>query len=100
MANMINNLPAALVAASALTGLPPDQTRANLVAASIVGVNLGPNLTTIGSLATMLWLLLLRRRGLDVSAWAYLRIGAAVTVPALLAAAGGLWLWLALEPVT
>ena len=40
----------------------------NLVAAVIVGVNLGPNLTTIGTLATMLWLLLLRRRGLQVSA--------------------------------
>jgi arsenical pump membrane protein len=96
LANLINNLPAALVAASALSGLPLDRTRADLVAATIVGVNLGPNLTTIGSLATMLWLLLLRRRGLDVSAWAYLRIGVAITVPALLAAAVGLWLWLGL----
>jgi arsenical pump membrane protein len=96
LANLINNLPAALVAASALNGLPLDRTREDLLAATIVGVNLGPNLTTIGSLATMLWLLLLRRRGLDVSAWAYLRIGATITVPALVAAAAGLWLWLAL----
>ncbi|MBV9597222.1 MAG: hypothetical protein JOZ87_10180 [Chloroflexi bacterium] len=47
----------------------------NLVAAVIVGVNLGPNLTTIGTLATMLWLLLLRRRGLQVSALEYVRSG-------------------------
>jgi arsenical pump membrane protein len=99
LANLINNLPAALVAASALSGLPLDRTRADLVAATIVGVNLGPNLTTIGSLATMLWLLLLRRRGLDVSAWAYLRIGVTITVPALVAAAAGLWLWLAFGPL-
>ena len=92
LANLLNNLPAAMVAASALGALPPDAARADLAAAVIVGVNLGPNLTTVGSLATMLWLVLLRRRGVDISALEYLRVGAIVTVPALLAAAGGLWL--------
>lgn len=58
--------------------------REDLTAAAIVGVNLGPNLTTVGSLATMLWLVLLRRRGLEVSATAYLRVGGLVTLPALL----------------
>lgn len=92
LANVLNNLPTALVVASALGSLPQTPAREHLAAAAIVGVNLGPNLTTIGSLATMLWLLLLRRRGVDVSPLAYLRIGAAVTVPALLAAAAGVWL--------
>jgi arsenical pump membrane protein len=92
LANVLNNLPAALVAASALGGLTPSVERDNLAGAVIVGVNLGPNLTTIGSLATMLWLVLMRRRGLEVSTLAYLRVGIITTVPTLLAAAGGLWL--------
>jgi len=96
LANALNNLPAALVAASALGGLPYGIERSDLAAAVIVGVNLGPNLTTIGSLATMLWLVLVRRRGMQVSALTYLRVGAVTTVPALLAAVSGLWLvaWL------
>ncbi|MBV9325491.1 MAG: arsenic transporter, partial [Chloroflexi bacterium] len=53
LANIINNLPGALVAATALSNLPSGVDPGNLVAAVIVGVNLGPNLTTIGSLATM-----------------------------------------------
>lgn len=58
----------------------------------IVGVNLGPNLTTIGSLATMLWLVLMRRQGVEVSALAYFRVGAVTTLPALVCAAAGVWL--------
>jgi arsenical pump membrane protein len=58
----------------------------------ILGVNLGPNLTTMGSLATMLWLMLVRRRGLEISALTYFRVGVVTTVPALLAAAAGLWI--------
>jgi arsenical pump membrane protein len=92
LANALNNLPAALIAASALGGLGPGIERSDLAAAVIVGVNLGPNLTTIGSLATMLWLVLMRRRGVEVSTLAYLRVGTVTTVPALLAAAAGLWI--------
>ena len=91
LANVINNLPGALVAATALSILPSGVDRSNLVAAVIVGVNLGPNLTTIGSLATMLWLVLLQRRGLEVSALEYVRVGGLVTVPALVLAAAALW---------
>jgi arsenical pump membrane protein len=92
LANVLNNLPAALIAASALGGLAPGIERSDLAAAVIVGVNLGPNLTTIGSLATMLWLVLLRRRGVEVSALTYFRVGVVTTAPALLAAAAGLWI--------
>jgi arsenical pump membrane protein len=92
VANVLNNLPAALIAASALGGLAPGIERSDLAAAVIVGVNLGPNLTTIGSLATMLWLVLMRRHGVEVSTLTYLRVGAVTTVPALLAAVAGLWI--------
>jgi arsenical pump membrane protein len=90
LANVINNVPSALVAGTAVGGLPPGVGRSDLAAAVLVGVNLGPNLTTIGSLATMLWLVLLRRRGLEVSALAYVRVGGLVTVPALALAAAAL----------
>lgn len=92
VANLVNNLPAALVAATALGSMPGGAVRVDLVAAVLIGVDLGPNLTPIGALSTLLWLLLLRRRGVQVSALAYLRIALPVTLPALLAAAAGLWL--------
>jgi arsenical pump membrane protein len=92
LANVLNNLPAALIAATALGGLPPGVERSDLAAAVIVGVNLGPNLTTIGSLATMLWLVLMRRHGVEVSTLTYLRVGAVTTLPALLASVVGLWI--------
>jgi arsenical pump membrane protein len=92
LANILNNLPAALVAASALGGMSAGIERSDLAAAVIVGVNLGPNLTTVGSLATMLWLVLMRRRGVEVSALTYFRVGVVTTVPALLAAAAGLYI--------
>lgn len=92
LANLLNNLPAALVAATALGGLAPGIERSDLAAAVIVGVNLGPNLTTIGSLATMLWLVLMRRRGVEISALTYFRVGVMTTVPTLVAAATGLWI--------
>ena len=87
--NLMNNLPAGLIAASAVqeAGAPPD-----VAAAALIGVDLGPNLSITGSLATILWLTALRREGLDVSAWAFLKLGAVVMPPALLAALGALLL--------
>jgi len=49
----------------------------------LIGVDLGPNLSVTGSLATILWLVVLRREGLDVGAWRFLRLGAVVMPPAL-----------------
>jgi len=57
-----------------------------------VGADLGPNLTVVGSLSTMLWLLILRRRDLEVSALQYLRVGAMVTPIMLICSAAVLWL--------
>ena len=86
LSNLANNLPIGLVAGSVgqMADLPT-QTRAAL----LIGVDLGPNLSVTGSLATMLWLVALRREGEHVSALAFLRLGILVMPPALLAA---LWL--------
>lgn len=87
-ANLINNVPAALVAHSAVAGLPAAHAmRWPLTYAAILGADLGPNISVAGSLATMLWLLILRRRGLEVSSLQNLRLGLTITPLALLAGA-------------
>ncbi len=91
-ANLINNVPMALVMSSALQGLPPAfPGHESLAYAAMFGADLGPNLTTVGSLATMLWLVILRRRGLEVSTRQYFRLGITF-VPALIAL-GSLLIW-------
>jgi arsenical pump membrane protein len=89
--NLVNNVPATLVQLAAIDSLSVDSPRDLLAYGTIVGADLGPNLTTVGSLATMLWLLMLRRRGLEVSSLDYFRVGVVTTPGMLLAAALALW---------
>ena len=81
--NLMNNLPSGLIAGSIgqLAHLPGQTT-----AALLIGVDLGPNLSITGSLATLLWLVAIRREGEQVSAWRFLRLGVVVMPPALLGA--------------
>ena len=81
--NLINNLPAGLIAGSALTVA---HAPVPIASAVLVGVDLGPNFSVTGSLATILWLTALRRDGIEVSAWSFLKLGVVVTLPALAAA--------------
>jgi arsenical pump membrane protein len=87
--NIMNNLPAGLIASSTVTTghLPLPVTNALLV-----GVDLGPNLSITGSLATILWLTAIRREGEDVTFATFLARGAIVMPPALLLALAGLLL--------
>jgi arsenical pump membrane protein len=87
--NLFNNLPAGLIAGNAVRAshVPDQVTRAILI-----GVDLGPNLSVTGSLATILWLTALRREGQTVSAATFLKIGVLVMPPALLLAIGAAWL--------
>jgi len=71
LANLMNNLPWALLASSAAQHLPSFDPR--LAASLLVGIDVGPNFTTFGSLATLLWIVLLRRRGIEVTSLAYAR---------------------------
>lgn len=86
--NLMNNLPTGLIAGSmgSLVQLPQQAT-----AALLIGVDLGPNLSITGSLATLLWLVAIRREGEHVSAWQFLRLGLLVMPPALAAALLALW---------
>ena len=62
-----------------------------MTSAVVIGVDLGPNLSVTGSLATILWLTALRREGIKVSAWSFLKLGVLVMPPALLLALAGLF---------
>jgi arsenical pump membrane protein len=81
--NLINNLPVGLIAGSTVQSdaLPQEVTRAMLI-----GVDVGPNLSVTGSLATILWLIALRRDGHHVGALDFLKIGILIMPPALIAA--------------
>ena len=61
-----------------------------IASALLIGVDLGPNLSVTGSLATILWLIALRRKGQEVSGWRFLQLGLLVTTPALLLALSSL----------
>jgi arsenical pump membrane protein len=81
--NLVNNLPMGLVAA---TTSQAAQVPAHVIGAIVIGVDLGPNLSVTGSLATILWLIALRREGEHVAAWRFLKLGLVVMPPALLLA--------------
>jgi arsenical pump membrane protein len=93
LANVLNNLPAVLVLLPALGAHPS----VGIVLAVLLGVNLGPNATYVGSLATLLWRRVLAGRGLVPTLREFLRLGA-LTVPlSLLASVLALWLGLLLS---
>ena len=83
--NLVNNLPLGLIAGGTLRAVGATGLIANSV---LIGVDLGPNLSVTGSLATILWLLALRREGLDVSFLKFLKVGAVAMPIALLLATG------------
>ncbi len=87
--NLMNNLPAGLIAGSVLQNAhAPDLVKS----AVLIGVDLGPNLSITGSLATILWLVALRREGQEVSAWTFLKLGSLIMTTALIAAILSLWI--------
>jgi len=78
--NLTNNLPAGLIAAGVVqAAAAPDK----VAGAILIGVDLGPNLSITGSLATILWLTALRRAGLHMGARQFLGLGSVVMIPAL-----------------
>jgi len=87
--NLTNNLPAGLIAGRAVQAAGVGQA---IGGAALIGVDLGPNLSVTGSLATILWLAALRREGVEVSAWQFLKVGVLVMPPALVLALGALLL--------
>jgi arsenical pump membrane protein len=90
LANLLNNLPATLMLVPLAAHSP------GLVLAVLLGVNIGPNLTYVGSLATLLWRRIVQGHGHALATREFLRLGS-LTVPAcLLAGVASLWLSLRL----
>jgi arsenical pump membrane protein len=83
--NLVNNLPLGLIAGATLHAAHVKGLIANAV---LIGVDLGPNLSVTGSLATILWLLALRKEKLDVGFWKFLQVGALAMPVALLLSVG------------
>jgi arsenical pump membrane protein len=89
LCNVLNNLPAGLITGNVLQTAHVSEP---IKSAMLIGIDLGPNLSVTGSLATILWLVALRRENITVSAWQFLKLGALVMTVPLLLAIGSLFL--------
>ncbi|QXC63281.1 hypothetical protein KSP35_11110 [Aquihabitans sp. G128] len=86
LANLVTNLPATLVLLPALAGRGP-----GLLLAALIGVNIGPNLTITGSLATLLWRRIVRAEGVEPPLRSFVRTTVLTTPLAIAAATTALW---------
>jgi arsenical pump membrane protein len=89
LSNLVNNLPAGLMAGTAVQAA---HVPADVSSAILIGVDLGPNLSVTGSLATILWLTALRRERVQVAGVSFLKLGLLVMPPALFVSIGALLL--------